>query len=190
MLKYVLVGVIFLMGALTYLAVPLYRIYCEIKGYGYGSRGSPSDLNTLNYSDSIDKNKIITISFDTNVSPGSSLEFIPLTTKLDIVIGELAMAVFRVKNTGLTTTGVATYNVNPPEVGVYLNKVQCFCFDEQIFFTNDIVEMPVLFYIDENFLNDPYMYNVENINLSYTLHDALSVSTIEQIELLQMLFEF
>lgn len=28
--------------------------------------------------------------------------------------------------------GISLYNVMPPEAGIYFNKIQCFCFEEQM----------------------------------------------------------
>ena len=49
-----------------------------------------------------------------------------------------------------------------------LFKWQCFCFDEQRLNPNEDVDMPVLFYIDSEFANDPKMEKVDTITLSYT----------------------
>lgn len=33
--------------------------------------------------------------------------------------------------------------------------------------------MPVFFFIDPDIMNDPYLYNVKNITLSYTFFEAI-----------------
>lgn len=48
--------------------------------------------------------------------------------------------------------------------------------DKQIWDSNMIhlqVDMPVFFYIDPDIVNDPYLYNVKNIALSYTFFEAV-----------------
>jgi cytochrome c oxidase assembly protein Cox11 len=40
---------------------------------------------------------------------------------------------------------------------VYFNKIQCFCFEEQRLKPNEEVDMPVFFYVDPSFLDDPQM---------------------------------
>lgn len=65
-------------------------------------------------------------------------------------------------------TGVATYNVYPPKAGLYFNKIQCFCFEEQRLGAKEEIDMPVFFFIDPDFATDPAMENVTNITLSYT----------------------
>jgi hypothetical protein len=65
-------------------------------------------------------------------------------------------------------TGVATYNVHPPKAGLYFNKIQCFCFEEQRLRAREEVDMPVLFVIDPDFLKDPAMEHVNSVTLSYT----------------------
>lgn len=86
-----------------------------------------------------------------------------------IVPGETALAFYTVKNkTDKAILGVATYNVHPPKAGLYFNKIQCFCFDEQRLKPREEIDMPVFFFIDPEILNDPSMDNVHEITLSYT----------------------
>lgn len=89
--------------------------------------------------------------------------------EIKVVPGETALAFFTASNpTEKPITGVATYNVTPMKAGNYFHKIQCFCFDEQRLRPHEQVDMPVFFYIDPEFLNDPSMTDVTNICLSYT----------------------
>jgi len=49
---------------------------------------------------------------------------------------------------------------------------QCFCFEEQRLNPHEEVDMPVFFYIDPEFDEDPRMARVDNIILSYTFFEA------------------
>lgn len=64
--------------------------------------------------------------------------------------------------------GVATYSVTPGQVAPYFSKIQCFCFEEQRLNAGETVDMPVFFYIDPDFVNDPNMKGIEQVTLSYT----------------------
>lgn len=68
--------------------------------------------------------------------------------------------------------GVSTYSVAPVEAGKYLNKVQCFCFEEQRLDPGEEVDMPVFFYFDSEFADDPRLTNVDEVALSYTFFEA------------------
>ena len=59
-------------------------------------------------------------------------KFKPQQREIKVVPGETALAFFTAHNpTNKPVTGVATYNVTPAKAGIYFNKIQCFCFDEQ-----------------------------------------------------------
>ena len=52
-------------------------------------------------------------------------------------------------------TGISTYNVSPQKAGLYFHKIQCFCFEEQRLLGGETIDMPVFFYIDPDFADDP-----------------------------------
>ena len=72
--------------------------------------------------------------------------------------------------TNESISGISTYNITPPKAGVYFNKIQCFCFEEQRLKANESIEMPLLFFIDSDFLTDPKMKDIDTITLSYTFY--------------------
>jgi Cytochrome c oxidase assembly protein CtaG/Cox11 len=56
----------------------------------------------------------------------------------------------------------------PTAAGIYFNKIQCFCFEEQRLRAGEEIDMPVFFFLDPEMLDDPAMDNVSDITLSYT----------------------
>jgi cytochrome c oxidase assembly protein subunit 11 len=54
------------------------------------------------------------------------------------------------------------------QVAPYFAKVECFCFDEQKILAGEEVDLPVFFFIDRDFIDDPQMRDVDDIILSYT----------------------
>ena len=55
---------------------------------------------------------------------------------------------------------------------MYFNKIQCFCFEEQRLNPGEEVDMPVFFYIDPEFLEDPFLEDTDTIYLSYTFFES------------------
>ena len=44
----------------------------------------------------------------------------------------------------------------------------CFCFEEQRVGAGESIDLPVLFFIEPSFAEDPAMHDVRSITLSYT----------------------
>ena len=169
-----LYGGAFLMSvlALTYAAVPLYRVVCQQTGYG-GTPMTDSSRFTAEHMIPVTSRKRIRVTFASTVSDALQWKFKPQQSELSVAAGETALAFYTAKNqTDDDIIGIATYNVSPPQVAPYFNKIQCFCFEEQKLAAGEEVDMPVFFFLDSDFASDPLMKNIDSVVLSYTFFKA------------------
>ncbi len=152
------------MVGLSYAAVPLYRIFCQVTGYG-GTTQVATDTP-----EKVLDRKII-VRFDANISRDMEWTFRPAQTSIELKVGESALAFYRAVSTSKTDTiGTATFNVTPLAAGEYFNKVECFCFTEQKLTAGQTVDMPVTFFVDPEIDNDPDLAKLTTITLSYTFY--------------------
>ena len=68
------------------------------------------------------------------------------------------------------TTGQAGYNVTPPTVGIYFEKINCFCFTQQTMKPGEKRDMAVVFYVDPKLAKDSEQDTLNTITLSYTFY--------------------
>ncbi|MEQ2272453.1 Cytochrome c oxidase assembly protein cox11, mitochondrial [Xenotaenia resolanae] len=159
------------MIGLSYAAVPLYRLYCQATGLG-GTAVAGHDTDQVETMKPV-KERVIKVTFNADTHAGIQWNFRPQQTEIYVVPGETALAFYRAKNpTNKPIIGISTYNVVPFDAGQYFNKIQCFCFEEQRLNPHEEVDMPVFFYIDPEFDDDPRMARVDTITLSYTFFEA------------------
>ena len=164
-----LVAVAIGMLGLSYAAAPLYRIFCQITGFGGTTQVADLSSDILLAANNTTMNRVITIYFSGDVSDTMSWKFQPVQQEIKLMVGETALAFYTAENpTDQSIIGISTYNVNPQQAGIYFNKIQCFCFEEQRLRPHEIIDMPVFFFIDPDFLEDPRMADIDTITLSYT----------------------
>lgn len=167
----IVTSIVLLTLGMSYAAVPLYRLFCLATGYG-GTTLRLKDPEILEKLEPVREREII-IRFNADKSASMEWDFKPHQHEIKIVPGETALAFYSAHNrTSESITGISTYNVLPFEAGQYFIKIQCFCFEEQILNPGEAVDMPVFFYIDPEFMDDPAMMNVNDITLSYTFFKA------------------
>ena len=160
------------MGVLSYASVPLYKLFCQVTGYGGTTQQVTSPSSQI-----LDRK--IKIRFDANTKPTLDWNFQPVQTSIDISVGQNALAFYQAENTGKDpVVGTATFNVTPEKAGVYFNKIDCFCFVEQLLAPQEAVEMPVSFFIDPDIVNDPNLDDVTTITLSYTFFPSEDQSLV------------
>ncbi|XP_034942915.1 cytochrome c oxidase assembly protein COX11, mitochondrial [Chelonus insularis] len=154
---------------LAYAAVPLYRVFCQATSYG----GTVSHNTEIVEDMKPVKDRVIRITFTADTVSQMSWNFQPQQKVIKVLPGETALAFYTAKNpTDKPVTGISTYNVVPFDAGKYFNKIQCFCFEEQQLNPYEEVDMPVFFYIDPEFAEDPLLENCNDITLSYTFFEA------------------
>ena len=154
------------MGGLTAAAVPLYRIFCAATGFGGATQrasAAPDDVSKA----------IVTVRFNTEIDAGLDWEFRPLVDEVRVHPGEQTQVFFRAKNlSNHGITGRAVYNVTPTKVGIYFDKLQCFCFNAQYLAPGESKDMGVVFFVDPDLLKDADTNDVRTITLSYSMFKA------------------
>merc|ERR1711871_1443886 len=117
--------------------------------------------------------RVITVNFDAGTNEKMQWGFRPCQRQIKVIPGKSSLAFYNAKNkTDKAIVGIATYNVTPVQAGLYFNKIQCFCFEEQLLKAGEDIDMPVFFYLDPELYNDKTMDLVRHITLSYTFFEA------------------
>ena len=166
----ILAAVVAGMVALSFASVPLYRIFCGATGLGgttQRAEAAPDKISPV----------LVTVSFDAQTAPGLGWEFRPLTKAVAVHPGAETQVFFRaVNHSSEPVTARAVYNVSPAKVGIYFDKIQCFCFSNQTLGPGKSVDMGVVFFVDPDLLTDPDTREVRAITLSYTMFRAAGVA--------------
>ena len=161
-----LIGVVLVMGALAWAAIPLYDLFCRVTGYGgYTRTADTGSAETLD--------QTIKVRFDGSLERAMPWQFKPVVREMEIKIGETGLAFYEAYNpTDRPIAGQASYNVAPYEAGAFFSKIECFCFTEQVLMPGERVQMPVTFFVDPEIIDDRDAKYVHTITLSYTFYET------------------
>lgn len=158
------VAIVVGMIGLTFAAVPLYRWFCAVTGFGGTTQIADAGTANMQVLD-----RTVTVRFNASTHRDMPWDFKPLQNKVDLRVGESTLVFYEAaNNTDAPVAGTATFNVTPLKAGQYFNKVQCFCFTEQVLAAGQDVSMPVELFIDPAIADDPNMDDIDTITLSYT----------------------
>ncbi|XP_053392785.1 cytochrome c oxidase assembly protein COX11, mitochondrial-like [Mercenaria mercenaria] len=168
-----LLSLLMLCTGLAYSGVPLFKIFCRQFGFGGNPELSKGhDRSKVGTMETVEDREII-VTFNADRHAAMKWNFQPQQTKIKVKPGETALAFYGAENpTDKPIIGIATYTVTPYIAAPYFNKIQCFCFEEQILNPHEKVDMPVFFYIDPDYDEDPELEFENNITLSYTFFEA------------------
>jgi cytochrome c oxidase assembly protein subunit 11 len=158
-------GFVALMVGVSFAAVPLYSLFCRTTGFG-GTTQVAKHAPAKEIA-----GRVITVRFDSNVAPGLPWIFEPERRTVDVHLGEVVTIYYSVTNEAArVTTGQAGYNVTPPTVGIFFQKINCFCFTQQTMKPGEKRDMAVVFYVDPKLAKDSEQDTLTNITLSYTFY--------------------
>ncbi|MEP4890804.1 MAG: cytochrome c oxidase assembly protein [Aliiglaciecola sp.] len=159
-----LVGVVIGMFGFAFALVPLYEVFCQVTGIN----GKTSDTAAVYESIEVDHSRTITIEFITRTNTGMPWEFKAQTRKVEVYPGEMNQVDFYVKNTTHKDyVAQAVPSVSPGTAALYMNKTECFCFNNQPLGAGEEAIMPMKFYVDPQLPKD-----IKFFTLQYTLYDV------------------
>ncbi len=162
----VLTGVVAGMIGLSFASVPLYRLFCQVTGFGGTTQVAEAAPGAVS-------ERVIKVRFNADTGPGLPWTFKPVQREIALKVGESGLAYYRARNLAdVAVTGTSTFNVTPLKAGRYFSKVQCFCFDEQRLEAGQELDMAVSFFVDPAILSDRNLDDVTTITLSYTFFRA------------------
>lgn len=151
------------MVGVAFAAVPAYRLFCQVTGYGGTPRiGVAAPGVALS-------EQTVSVRFDASTNQDIPWRFAPLQREMTVRLGEEVLAHYQASNpTDEPITGTATFNVTPLKAAQYFSKIECFCFTEQTLAPGETIDMPVLFYVDPAMIGDGTVDDVHTLTLSYT----------------------
>lgn len=156
------VTLVAVMVGAAYAAVPLYRLFCKLTGFGGTTQVATTAPTTI-----LARN--VAVRFDANVAPGLPWTFKAETPVTTLKIGETATIFYKITNYSTeAVTAQASYNVQPDLAGSYFNKLQCFCFSDLTLKPGETLDVPVVFFVDPALASDPDLASLSEITLSYT----------------------
>jgi cytochrome c oxidase assembly protein Cox11 len=162
------IGMIGIMLGLVAYSPTLYRLFCAATGFAGTTQRADFDAGAVS-------DRVITVRFDSNVAPGLAWRFEPVQREVKVHLGEQQLVSFTAENlTDQPIVGHASFNVTPQTTGIYFDKIQCFCFDEERLNAHQKVDMPVVFFVDPALASDPETRDVDTITLSYTFFRSVN----------------
>ncbi|RCK46083.1 cytochrome c oxidase assembly protein [Thalassospira profundimaris] len=175
--KRVLLSCVVVVGGmigLSYASVPLYKLFCQVTGFGGTTQVAEEAPVAVS-------EKTIKVRFNADVNSGLQWQFKPEQREITVRLGEDNLAYYVAENMAVKPiTGQAVYNVTPLKAGQYFSKIACFCFDEQTLQPGERVDMPVSFYVDPAIAEDINTQDVKTITLSYTFFK--SEASVEAVD--------
>ncbi len=170
-------AVVLFMGSLAWASVPFYDWFCRVTGFGGATNVASSAEHEI-------LDQTITIRFDASLERDMPWTFKPVEREMVVRIGETALAFYEAHNpTDRVVAGSASYNVTPYEAGGFFDKIDCFCFEEQVLQPGETVQMPVSFFVHPDIVDDREGQYVHTITLGYTFYEIDLPDNTEQAAL-------
>ena len=159
-----LVVIVFGMFGFGFALVPLYDVFCDVTGINGKTENTAAVYEFIE----IDESREVTVEFITRTNTGMPWEFRAQTTRMKVHPGELNTVSFYVRNPASNNMmAQAIPSVSPGMAALYLNKTECFCFNQQPLSAGAEAYMPMQFYVDPQIPEEISYFTVQ-----YTLFDV------------------
>jgi cytochrome c oxidase assembly protein subunit 11 len=160
-----LVVVAVLMFGFGWALVPLYRKICEVTGINVVTvRNSGAERSARNTQ--VDTSRTVIVEFDANRQ--GPWQFRPERNHVEVHPGELVHVNYDLVNLeARPVAGQAIPSYAPMQSAQHFQKLECFCFQQQVLAAGETRRFPVVFFVDPELPQD-----VKTITLSYTFFEV------------------
>jgi cytochrome c oxidase assembly protein subunit 11 len=160
-----LLVVVVLMFGFGWALIPLYRKICEVTGINLLTNKDPA-AEARARNTQVDTTRTIVVEFDANRQ--GPWRFKPHINHITVHPGELVHVDYDLVNLeGRAMAGQAIPSYAPMRSARYFQKLECFCFKQQVLAAGETRKFPVVFFIDPALPKD-----VTQITLSYTFFEV------------------
>jgi cytochrome c oxidase assembly protein subunit 11 len=160
-LKLALMAVV--MFGFGFLMVPLYDVFCDLVGLNGKTQGQVAKVQQ-----NIDEERWITVQFTSTNNDQMPWHFRPLQQQIKVNPGAWNTVSFWAFNpTEQAMVAQAVPSVSPAQGAEYLQKADCFCFEQQWLDAGEASEMKLVFTVANDLPKE-----IRTLTLSYTLFDA------------------
>ena len=147
-----------------FLLAPLYDVFCEITGIN----GKVTRNGALETPVQLDRSRLVRVQLIAVNNEGMPWHFSPERAEISVYPGEQRMTNYLAENpTTREMVARAVPSVAPAEAARYLQKINCFCFDNQALGPKAGQKMPLVLMVDPEIPE-----HIRTITLSYTLFDV------------------
>jgi cytochrome c oxidase assembly protein subunit 11 len=177
-----------LMFGFGFALVPLYNVFCNT--FGFNGRNAAIDNGTYNplveaarvLKEGVDTTRTVTVQFVANENKDLPWEFRPMSGAVDVHPGAVTQVRFYAKNlSDKTVVARAVPSMQPSRAVKYFTKMECFCFNNQVFKPGEAKEMPLIFIVNRNLPK-----GIDKLTQAYTFFDTkLSAETVADVKAIQ-----
>ncbi len=154
-----------LMFGFGWALIPLYRKICEVTGINLLTNKDPA-VEARARNTQVDTSRRIVVEFDANKQ--GPWRFKPHINHITVHPGELVHVDYDLVNLEKRAmAGQAIPSYAPMQSAQYFQKLECFCFKQQVLAAGETRKFPVVFFIDPDLPKD-----VTQITLSYTFFEV------------------
>ncbi|HEU0204067.1 MAG TPA: cytochrome c oxidase assembly protein [Burkholderiaceae bacterium] len=160
-----LIVVAALMFGFGWALIPIYRKICEVTGVNLLT-GKDPQAEARARNTQVDTSRKIVVEFDANRQ--GPWHFKPKINHVTVHPGELVHVEYDLVNLEpRPTAGQAIPSYAPLQSARYFQKLECFCFQQQVLDAGETRRFPVVFFVDPDLPRD-----VTQITLSYTFFEV------------------
>ena len=116
--------------------------------------------------------KPITINLLTSVHSSLPWDFKPTKPRITVMPGEVITVEYIVENLGgQESTGIATFDYYPNQLGNYISKINCFCYDAKTLKSKEKDKFILVLLIDPKVTKDSKTKDMKNATIQFTFFD-------------------